>query len=73
MSERKRKRRKRKRRRRKRRRRRRRKKRKRKRKKMLTRLLVLYPAMMFMRVDLPAPLGPRIAVSSPDLNFPLTP
>ena len=39
----------------------------------LTKLVVLYPAMRFMTVDLPAPLGPMMAVNSPDLNFPLTP
>lgn len=32
----------------------------------------LYPANTFMSVLLPAPDGPRIAVSSPDLNKPLT-
>jgi hypothetical protein len=42
-------------------------------KKVLTNLLLRYPAMMFMSVDLPAPDGPMIAVSSPDLNLPDTP
>ena len=40
---------------------------------VFTCLLDLYPAMIFMRVDFPAPLGPMMAVSSPLLNFPLTP
>lgn len=33
----------------------------------------LYPARMLSSVDFPAPEGPRIAVSSPDLNCPLSP
>lgn len=32
-----------------------------------------YPVKMFNNVDLPAPLGPIIAVNSPDLNSPDTP
>lgn len=33
----------------------------------------LYPARTFSNVLFPAPLGPKIAVSCPDLNEPLTP
>lgn len=33
----------------------------------------LYPARTFNNVDLPAPLGPSIAVNWFDLNLPLTP
>jgi hypothetical protein len=37
-----------------------------------TKLIYLYPASTFISVLFPAPDGPRIAVSSPDLNKPLT-
>lgn len=33
----------------------------------------IYPVRIFNNVDLPAPLGPIIAVNSPDLNSPDTP
>jgi hypothetical protein len=33
----------------------------------------LYPARIFINVDLPAPLGPMMAVKSPERIFPLIP